>query len=153
MIHNNHNHNRRSLLLVLLAVTILLAGTASAGWFGKKKDDGAKMPSTKRYHVTARQSYVRGELQQGSLGQWILGQRSLQLSPKCLVLAEDGTPGHLVSGATVIVAGTVIGDMVIATQVRQTAPDWKTPPNLNQEGRRIASDSDPDVGLLEDAPK
>lgn len=153
MMSNKRNSNLRPLLLVLLAVAVLLAGTASAGWFGKKSDDQARrMPKTKRFHDTPRQSYVRGELQLGALGQWKIGARTLQMAPKCLILGEDGADGELAAGETYVVQGTVIGDMVFATQVRRVAQDWKTPPSLKQEGTRTPSRSNPDVGTLKDAP-
>lgn len=148
------NRNIRPLLLVVLAAVVLLAGTASAGWFDKKKkhDDVGHFPTNKRIVRTPAQSFVRGELQQGVRGTWMVGNRVLQLAKGCLVLDEQGVKAALEAGQMVLVTGTVVGDVILARQVRRMPPDGATVVSVT-EGEKEPSASNPDVGVLKNAPE
>ncbi len=147
------NRNTRSLLLlVVLAAVVLLAGTASAGWFDKKKDDVAHFPTNRRIGRTPVQSFVRGELQQGPRGTWMVGEKTMQFAKGCLILDENGEKATLQPGETVLVTGAVIGDIILARQVRRMVPQWRTTVSVT-EGEKEPSASNPDVGVLKDAPE
>ncbi len=143
----------RPLLLVFLAAVVLLAGTASAGWFEKPAPKSGGLLKNHRFNRHPSLTFTRGELHQGMRGEWFVGKRKIQLTKDCLITGVDGTEVHLTSGLQAIISGTVIGDMVFATEIRLQAPEWMTPPSFEQEGHKEASDSDSAVGELKDAPR
>lgn len=149
---SKHTKSTRPLLLVFLAAVVLLAGTASAGWFDKPVPKSGGLLKNHRFNRHPSLTFTRGELHQGMRGEWFVGKRKIQLTKDCLIIGADGNKVDLAAGLQAIISGTVIGDMVFATEVRLIAPDWMAPPSLNHEGHKEASDSDPSVGVLKDSP-
>jgi len=145
--------NRRPLLLVVLAAVVLLAGTASAGWFDKKKPKAEKMPTNRLIRRTPTQSYMRGQLEEGRGGKWTFGPREVRFTPDVTVLDQEGKPGTLKAGVPVLVSGTVMGDILVVTHVRSLKPGWKKGPTLLTEGEATPSEVDPNVGTLKDVPQ
>ncbi len=142
----------RPLLLVLLALVVLLAGSADAGWFGKKQDNPDKMPSNHRFTRFPARSFLRGQLRLGNQGEWMLGKRQIKLAKDCLITGPGGDKAALADGQKVIVTGTVVGDVIMATGVRLLPPQWSVQPPLKTEGQKIPSKSNPSVGVIKDVP-
>ncbi len=143
---------RRAVVLVLLAAIVLMVGTASAGWFDKKQDKSQGLLKNHRFHRFPPTSFIRGDLHQEARGEWYLGERRLQLTKGGEVFGEGGQKTDLATGRTVIVSGTIVGDMIMATSVRMLSRDLQKPSTMTTQGQKTPSDVNPQVGVLKDSP-
>ena len=150
---NRRGRLSAALLAGLVLTAVLIAGTAEAGLFGKKKPEAPKATQNHRFNRFPTLSFRQGTLSHGPAGSWQLDDRTVQLAKGCLVTADGQEDGQLQDGRLAIVAGTVIGDQIFATHIRMLKPDWDQTPAPSAGVERQPSESNPAVGVLGQAPR
>ncbi|MGD9548188.1 MAG: hypothetical protein AB7V45_11680 [Candidatus Krumholzibacteriia bacterium] len=152
-IQNNRTATRLGgcLMGLLFAAALVVADPADGGWFDRKKPEQRTDPKVRSDRLP-RQSFTQGVLANNPLGGWRLDDRDVHLAKDCILMDETGRVETLSGGRRAIVSGTVIGNVILATQVRMLKPDWMGAGLGIKEGTRTPSEVDPDVGVLERAP-
>lgn len=157
---NNTSDNRTRrpatpLVVGLLGAVLLLAGTAGAGWFDRDKtdrDDGQALPAHRfDYHPTV--SFRQGTLQRDAMGGWRLDDIALHLTKGCLVTQEDASTGALEEGRHALVAGAVLGNTILASNIKMQGWYEESESNPGNQADKRPSEVDPTVGVLEGGPR
>ncbi len=151
---------KRFTFLMLAAVFVIgatAAPQAGAGWFQKKekprrteKPDWMKRP--RRYEGTPM-AFHSGILQQDGRTGWKLGDTPIQFAPDCLIMTDGSDEGYLDSGRQAIIMGPMIGETIMAWNVRVVQPEFmQKAPDL--KGIRLKPSSvNPKVGEMTRAPQ
>ena len=141
-----------ALLVALVFSAAMIAGAAEAGWFGKNKDEAPKTITSHRFNRLPTLTFSQGTLHAGALGGWQLDEKAVQLTKDCLVTQEGRDGGILQAGRPAIGSGTVVGNMIFATHIHMLEQGGST--GLSQVAGVVKqpSETNPSVGILEQAP-
>lgn len=139
---------KQKTLITLVAVVFLgtlLAGSAQAGWFDKKDNDGDQTKAH-RFDAHPPMSFHMGTLRRDTYSGWSLNERALQFISGARVTERGVEVTTLNEGDQVMVMGAKVGETILVWRVRVLDPDENLSQDDSSDSQVIWSTSDPTVG-------
>jgi len=136
----------RTTTLCLLALAILAGSTASAGILDRLRGKDEEKRVAPRYDRYPSMSFQVGQLTRAGFDGWKVDEMDLVLTPDCVITDTEGNEVSLQEGTHVVIAGSRIGETLVALRVKLLPSGWQYGPE-NPEQKVERSEVDPTVGV------